>query len=177
MKKIIAILLVVLFIFGCTTPQTPEKMVEKDDRVRVDYTISLENGTLLDTTSREVATNAKISVSHSFAPFTLIVGEYQFVRGFEDALIGMKENETKEITIPAALGYGIKNANLIMTFPVEQLDLTVKKEVGGIVYSGKMKGIITEINKDEVTVDFNHPLADKTLKASITVVEIKKDEN
>lgn len=176
MKGIIPILIIALLIFGCTN-EAAGKVIEKGDRIRVDYTMSLENGTILDTTSKEIATNAKISVSHGFTPFTLIVGEYRFVRGFEDALIKMKENETKELVIPAAQGYGIKNANLVMTFPTRQLDKTVNKEVGGIVYSGKMKGIITEINEEEVTVDFNHPLAGKNLIANITVVEIRKNEN
>jgi peptidylprolyl isomerase len=69
------------------------------DKVKVDYTLKLSDGTVFDT-----------SVGKTPLEFTL--GQNQVIVGFEKAVIGMKVGESKTVIIPAAEAYGATpNAN------------------------------------------------------------------
>ena len=60
--------------------------VKKGDKVKVDYTGKLEDGTVFDT-------------SEGKQPLEFEVGSGKVIKGFDDALIGMEKGEEKEITL------------------------------------------------------------------------------
>lgn len=62
------------------------------------------------------------------APFSFWVGERQVIEGLDDGLLGMREGETRRITVPPALGYGSDEKPGIpcgstLSFEVELLDV------------------------------------------------------
>jgi peptidylprolyl isomerase len=62
------------------------------DMVTVEYVGTLEDGTEFD------STNGK-------EPLQFMIGAGQFLKGFEEGIIGMEVGSEKEITIPAGEGY------------------------------------------------------------------------
>lgn len=95
-------LIVFLFIASCI-----EKKVEFGDNVTVNYIIKLENGSIIDTNMQEVAINNEIfDANKKYSPLMVKIGENKVIKGFEEALINMKEGEEKNITIPAEKAYG-----------------------------------------------------------------------
>ena len=83
--------------------------VQKGDLVNVHYIGKFQGGKIFDTSMRKVAENAGMfNPSRDYKPLQLKVGAGQVIKGFEDALIGMKVNEEKIVTIPPALAYGEK---------------------------------------------------------------------
>lgn len=140
-----------------------EVIVEEGDLIKVDYTGTLEDGTQFDS-----------SIGRSPLEFT--AGAGQMIKGFDSAVIGMKLNEEKNIKLSPNEAYGEIKPEAIISVPIQQLiDAGLNNpEVGMHIFASGVPATITEINDENVTVDFNHELAGKTLNFWIKVVEIKK---
>ena len=134
------------------------------DTVKVDYTLTLEDGTVYDTSSGK-------------EPIEFTIGENKLIPGFEDAVKGMKVGETKTVTIPPEEGYGMPNANLVQVVDRSQLPADLTPVVGQYINGQSSDGtvqsfLITAITDTTITVDGNSPLAGKTLKFELTLVEV-----
>lgn len=110
-------------------------------------------------------------------PFQCRVGEEKLAKGIEEGLIGMRESEKKEIIVPPDKGFGWRDEGLIKKMPRNILEGR-NVEVGQLIRmkdgSGKLSDVtILEIETDTVTLDLNHPLAGKTVKFDVEVVEVQ----
>jgi FKBP-type peptidyl-prolyl cis-trans isomerase 2 len=94
--------------------------VELGDSVSVNYIGLFEDGTIFDTSLVEVANNDFLypkSLSYTektqYTPLTFTVGEGQMIAGFDTGVFGMTVNETRELVIQPAQGYGEPDQSLI----------------------------------------------------------------
>jgi len=103
--------------------------------VTVDYIGKFENGTIFDTSLEEVAKDAGIYIQgRDYEPFTFVVGEGQVIQGFDEAVLGMKVNETKEVEIPPEKGYSIGPlAGKKLIFKIWLRSVKEPEEIGLIV--------------------------------------------
>ena len=139
--------------------------VKKGDKVIVEYTGTLEDGTVFDTTEK-----------HS-APFQFTVVEGQVIKGFDDAVIGMEQGEEKEITLPPEQAYGSYNPELVKdmprnSFPEDQEITPGMMFVMNMEDGRQVPFRISKVTDDMITIDLNPPLAGKTLRFKIKIVEI-----
>jgi FKBP-type peptidyl-prolyl cis-trans isomerase 2 len=81
--------------------------------VTVNYVGRFEDGRVFDTSIKAVAEDNNSypkAISYqpkaSYEPFSFTIGSGEVVRGFDQNVIGMREGETRIITIPPELGYG-----------------------------------------------------------------------
>lgn len=162
----IILLLVAVLTIGCVNkyfePPTVETLtIEKGNNVTVDYTGTFDDGTVFDT-------------SLGKKPLTFTVGSGQLIKGFDDAVVGMKEGETTSVTLTPELAYGSYDNKLLLDVPESEFaQSNLTPEVGmSIIVSGQ-SAIIKSINKNNVTIDFNHPLAGKTLHFDIKIIKIE----
>jgi FKBP-type peptidyl-prolyl cis-trans isomerase 2 len=103
---IFVIVAVIVAIFIYITPAGA--VVKKGDFVLVYYTGELENGEIFDSGN-----------------FTFNAGMGQAISGFDQAVIGMSEGETKRIEIPPDQAYGEYDPNMIIYLPlVDELNIT-----------------------------------------------------
>ncbi len=135
--------------------------VAKGDVVNVYYTGTLSDGSVFDS-----------NVGKESLEFT--VGSGQLIEGFDKGVIGMKLNETKKITIPAKEAYGEPRKELVIKIPKSDFGENEVKEGMGVKTESGEEGIIKEVKGDEITVDFNPPLAGKDLTFEIKVASIDK---
>jgi FKBP-type peptidyl-prolyl cis-trans isomerase 2 len=137
--------------------------VQNGDDIKVEYKGTLESGELFDQSAGR-------------GPLEFTVGAGQMINGFDSAVVGMKLNEEKTVTLPPEQAYGAERADLIVTVPQEQFGADANKIAEGmyITISSGAQGKITSIKDGNVTVNFNHELAGKTLIFWIKVVEINK---
>lgn len=138
--------------------------VKKGDKVKVHYKGSFDDGTVFDS-------------SEGREPLEFTVGEGQVIRGFDDALIGMKKGENKKISIPAKDAYGNYHEELLRKVPRDVLPKDREPQVGMILGLQREDGMqtearITEVSQTEVTLDLNHPLAGKALHFLLTLIAI-----
>ena len=139
---------------------------KEGDEVRVHYTGTLDSGKMFDT-------------SEGKDPLQFKIGEHKVITGFEKGVIGMKEGQEKEVKIPPEEAYrqykeeGVKNFPKT-AFPPENRDKIKKGIMMGITSpeGHKMFARVLEVTGDQIKIDFNHPLAGKTLNFKIKLVKI-----
>jgi FKBP-type peptidyl-prolyl cis-trans isomerase len=89
-----------------TTTIAGEGVVTTGKIVKVDYIGKFENGTVFDTSIEEEAKKAGIYMEgRTYEPFSFVPGKRQVIEGFDEAVIGMKVGEEKEVKIPPEKGY------------------------------------------------------------------------
>ena len=154
------LLLGAILISGCNAAEA-----KNGDIVQVDYTGTLEDGTVFDT-----------SVGGEPLEFTL--GEGRMIPGFEQAILGMKVGESKTFTILADDAYGQYSDAKVQVINREELTNIPNPEVGQQLYGSQtdgttITGTITNVTDTTVTVDFNPPLAGKNLTFEIKLISIQ----
>lgn len=139
--------------------------VKDGDKVKVEYTGTLDDGNVFD------------SSEHHGKPLEFEVGSGQVIKGFEEAIRGMKVGEEKEVKIASKDAYGDKNPQLVNKVPKEQLPKDQEIKAGMMLIVGLPTGqqipaTIVEVGDKEVTLDLNHPLAGKNLNFKLKLVEV-----
>ena len=162
----VAIIIVVAVVIGAfyitTVGAGSPTVVQNGDNVSVYYTGKFSNGTVFDS-----------NVGHQTLNFT--VGSGQLIRGFNNAVVGMKINQTKNITLTPSEAYGPINQSLIITVPRTDFSNNPNVSVGmAVTTSSGARGLITKLNTTNATINFNNPLAGQTLIFQIRIVSIRK---
>jgi len=135
------------------------------DKVKIEYTVTLEDGTIFDS-----------SADHG-NPLEFEVGSGQVIKGFDDAILGMKEGEEKQFSIEPADAYGEHDPTLVQKVPREIFPQDAELVPGLLFEAGlptgeKVPATITDVQGGIVSVDLNHPLAGKKLNFKIKVSTI-----
>jgi FKBP-type peptidyl-prolyl cis-trans isomerase 2 len=136
--------------------------IKKGDKIKVHYTGTFEDGKVFDT-------------SEGKDPLEFTAGEGKVIKGFDEAVIGMKKDEEKEIKIESKDAYGDHNPQLIKKIMKDQLPKDKNPEKGMMLVIGTPDGQqipakITEVTDKDVTIDINHPLAGKNLNFKIKII-------
>jgi len=144
------------------------KKVSQGTHVVIKYEGMLENGEIVES-------------SADTGPFELEVGGGAMPPSFENALIGMQEGEEKTITLQPEEAFGHHDKKLLHTVnrsvlgentspkPGMVLGMTVNKDG----QKQKIPALVTAIDGEEVTIDFNHPLAGKAITYKFIIKTIK----
>jgi FKBP-type peptidyl-prolyl cis-trans isomerase 2 len=141
------------------------KIVKKGDTVKVEYIGSLEDGTVFDSSEKHEA------------PLEFMVGSGQIIPGFEEAVVGMKVGDEKQITLEPKEAYGDYNPELVKKIPKDCFPEDQDVQQGMIfmmnIPDGRQVPVkITDVEEDAITIDLNPPLAGKTLVFKIKIVAI-----
>ena len=84
-----------------------EVTAQNGDTVSVHYVGKFPGGKIFDTSMKAEAIKAGLfNLARDYKPLQVVLGKHQVIGGFEEALVGMRVNETKEITIPPEKAYG-----------------------------------------------------------------------
>jgi FKBP-type peptidyl-prolyl cis-trans isomerase SlyD len=99
--------------------------------------------------------------------------------GLEAAMLGMVVNNSKEVSLSPQEAYGEVDEELIMEVPRGDFDPDLDIALGQVFETQDEEGhplyfMIKELRPDTVVIDFNHPLAGKTLEVSFTVKEVRE---
>ena len=134
--------------------------------VSVHYTGTFDDGEQFDS-------------SHDRDALTFQVGNGQMISGFEAAVVGMSIGETKNITLAPTEAYGETLPQLVQQVPLEQFPQGFQFEVGATVQGEAETGQpvfanIVEVQDDSIVLDFNHPLAGKSLNFEIELLTVEE---
>ena len=144
------------------------------DTVKVDYVGALTDGKVFDTSVKEEAVKANLTIRPSYAPLEFTVGAGQMIAGFDKAVVGMKVGDEKTVTLPPEDAYGNPDSTRVIIVERSQFGAdaaTVNVGMAVATVTGA-PGKVTAVNETHVTIDFNHELAGKTLVFRITMREI-----
>jgi FKBP-type peptidyl-prolyl cis-trans isomerase 2 len=139
--------------------------VEKNTIATVHYTGTLPDGEVFDS-SREKD------------PMTFLVGHKNMIPGFEQELIGASKGETRTFTLTPDRAYGERDESAVQQvergqFP-ENMDIKPGMMMAAQTDQGPIPFTISEINGEQVTIDFNHQMAGKTLIFEVEVIDVRE---
>jgi FKBP-type peptidyl-prolyl cis-trans isomerase 2 len=139
--------------------------VKKGDKVKVDYTGKLEDGTVFDASEKHGN------------PLEFEAGSGKVIRGFDEGIMGMKAGDSKTIKIPPEQAYGMPNPKMVQQIPKSLVPGSEKAQAGMMMIvttpdGMKLPARIAAVEAETLTLDLNHPLAGKTLVFDLKVVSI-----
>ena len=136
-----------------------------DTRVTLHFAVRLMDGTEMDST-------------FAGQPASFVWGDESLLPGFERALLGLKAGDKRSVYIEAENGFGAYNPDNIQQFREDEFAEGMALETGVVVSfrdasGAELPGVISLIEDNWVTVDFNHPLAGQTLNFDVKVVDVR----
>jgi FKBP-type peptidyl-prolyl cis-trans isomerase 2 len=120
--------------------EAAELVVQEGDLVRVDYTATLEDGTLIESTLKDVGEAGTAMVlpdvegETHFSPIDVLPGAEASIPGLADAILGMAVGENKTVILTPEEAYGVWDSNKLVEFPcVKKLRKTIRMTPGDYV--------------------------------------------
>jgi FKBP-type peptidyl-prolyl cis-trans isomerase SlyD len=139
-------------------------MIANGNRVSVEYTLSLDNGTV-------VTTNVGAD------PFVYIHGEEQIPAALERQLEGLRIDDRREITLSPEEAYGRVNPAEFRRIDVQSVPEEARRP-GTFVEAGEpgdstRLARVHEVFPDHIVLDFNHKLAGERLTFQVRILRIE----
>jgi len=131
-------------------------------KVTMHFAIKLEDGQVIDT-------------NFDKKPAEFEYGDGNIPEGFEAALVGLKVGDHTELTIAPERGFGQHNPSNIQRMKrsdFKDMDLEPGLVVSFQEPGGEIPGVVVEFDEKNVSIDFNHPLAGKTLTFEVKVINV-----
>jgi FKBP-type peptidyl-prolyl cis-trans isomerase 2 len=153
--------------------------LNKKDFIEIEFTGRVKDGEVFDSNIKEVLEKMHAGHDHPITarPFIFCLGENMFLKAIEDFLIG-KEMGEYEIELEPEKAFGKRDQKLIKMMPLDVFTKHQMNPVSGFMFEfdGRVGKVLT-VSGGRVTVDFNHPLAGKTVIYDIKVVRQVMDIN
>ncbi|MEM5820215.1 MAG: peptidylprolyl isomerase [Candidatus Aenigmatarchaeota archaeon] len=152
--------------------------MKKGDVVYIDYVGRIKDtNEIFDLTIEEIAKKEGIyNPNYTYKPIPIVVGFGFVIKGLDEEIEKMNEGEEKIVEIPPEKAFGKRDENLVKTFNLSDFKKQdVELKVGEFVNINGILGKVLSISGGRVIIDFNHPLAGKTLVYNIKI--LKKVEN
>lgn len=139
--------------------------IEPNKVVTMNFTLTDDQGNVLDTTDNG-------------GPFSYMTGSNMILPKLEEAVNGMIIGMKKNIKLDAVDAYGNYNEQIVQVVGKENFPEDFELEVGMSYMASSPDGaqmpfVITEVRDEDVTIDFNHPLAGKNLNFDIELLDVR----
>ncbi|SDI11464.1 FKBP-type peptidyl-prolyl cis-trans isomerase SlpA [Pseudomonas flavescens] len=135
-----------------------------DRQVTLHFALKLDNGDVVDSTAGK-------------APATFKVGDGNLLPGFESALYGFKAGDKRTVTVLPEQGFGQPNPQNVQLMSRAQFQDMELSEGLLVIFNdaanAEMPGVVRAFDDDQVTIDFNHPLAGKTLSFDVEIIDVQ----
>jgi FKBP-type peptidyl-prolyl cis-trans isomerase SlyD len=147
------------------TPAPTPAAVQNGSTVSLEYTLKDEGGQVLDT-------------NKGATPLVFVQGQRQIISGLERELVGMRPGEEKKVVVsPEDGGYGPVVPGAQQEVPKDAIPkegLKVGTQLTARSGSGEARPVtVKEIKETTVVLDFNHPLAGKTLFFDVKILGVQ----
>ncbi len=129
--------------------------VSEGTRVYLNFSLSLEDGSEVDSNFGQ-------------EPVDFVIGDGSLLPGFETLLFGMVPGERKLFEVEPEDAFGQPQNDNVQEISRSSFEDDMELSIG-LVFSfadasgGEVPGMVIEFDNDEVTVDFNHPLAGRKI--------------
>ena len=117
--------------------------------------------------------------SEEEGPIAFLQGSKNILPGLEKELYGLGIGASKKVSVKPDDGYGQPDPEAVMSVPLSEMPEEIPVEVGVELElrdedDELLGATITEVGEDFVLLDFNHPLAGKTLEFEVTIRELRE---
>lgn len=142
--------------------------ITENTKVSLNFSITLDTGEVVDS-------------NFDSEPASFVMGDGSLLPGFEACLVGMKGGDEGVFTITAEQGFGEPQEGNYQEIPRHTFSKDVELEIG-MVFSfadaagGELPGVVDAFDEDTVRVNFNHPLAGRTLRFEVKIDRVEPAE-
>lgn len=139
-------------------------LITADSRVTLHFELALEDGQIVDSNFDE-------------APAQFVFGDGNLLPTFEAVLLGMKAGDQASFVMSPEKAFGAHNENNVQRVPRSQFSMDLEE---GMVVSfsdaakNELPGVIAKIGDKDVMVDFNHPLAGRSLTYRVQIIAVEE---
>lgn len=140
------------------------KVVQKDSEVEIQFSLSLMDETLVESSQPD-------------KNFCFKIGDGTFLPALENLLIGLEVGIQGVFQVPPEEAFGYAQPENIQTLPRTDFLADVTLKEGNVIgfntpTGDEVPGTILSFNDKTVEVDFNHPLAGQYLIFDATIMKI-----
>lgn len=148
---------------------------KKKDFIEIEFTGRVKNGDIFDSNIKQDLKNADLDIEPK--PFIFSLGEGMFLKGIEDFLTG-KDVGKYEIELSPEKAFGVRDGKLIKIVPSNVFRQRKLNPIPGMMFNfdGRMAKVLS-VSGGRITVDFNNPVAGKTVIYNINVLRKVNDIN
>lgn len=146
--------------------------IQESDFILVDYTGKVkETGDVFDTTLEEIAKENKIyKEGEVYEPRLVVVGEGWVLKALDEALAKFKIMKSSTIEIPPEKAFGQRDPEKVKLVPFRRLAARgITPKMGAQIEYDKKLATVRTLGSGRVTLDFNPPLAGKTLVYEVII--------
>jgi FKBP-type peptidyl-prolyl cis-trans isomerase SlyD len=121
----------------------------------------------------------ELSRSSGDNPLDYLHGFNNIIPGLESELIGLEVGDEKDVIVPPKLGYGDRDPEGVVEFSRDTFPDSLNMEIGEPVMmrdndnGESLRAYIVELSEETVMLDFNHPLAGKTLYFHVRIANLR----
>ncbi|MBE6201570.1 MAG: peptidylprolyl isomerase [Rikenellaceae bacterium] len=136
--------------------------------VAISYTLTVD-GQVADQATKET-------------PLMFVYGIGMLLPKFEEYLLGLEAGDKYSFTLSPEEGYGVHQEEMIIAVPKAAFEIEGKIEEGLLTIGNRIPmmtqmgqpivGVVVEVTDEAVKMDFNHPMAGKTLNFEGEVVDV-----
>lgn len=147
--------------------------LQKKDFIEIEFTARVKNGEIFDSNIKKDL--EKLNPNAKPKPFIFCLDEGMFLKGVDDFLIN-KKIEKYKIELSPEKAFGMRNSKFIQMIPMKVFKQHKINPVTGAIFNfdGRIAKILA-VSGGRVIVDFNNPLAGKTVIYDVKV--LRKVEN
>jgi len=137
-------------------------MIQKKDFVEIKYIAKIKDDGVFDTNIKEEA--EKINLNISSKPLIICIGEKMILPAVDEFLVGKEIGKEYSIELEPEKAFGERRKELVKIMPISVFrEKNITPQTGKVFSFDNFLGKINAVSGGRVIVDFNHPLAGKTL--------------
>ncbi|MBL4827315.1 MAG: FKBP-type peptidyl-prolyl cis-trans isomerase [Spongiibacteraceae bacterium] len=141
-------------------------VIGPDTRITLHFSLMLEDGAVVESTFDKQA-----------ASFTF--GDGCLLKGYEEKLLGMQAGQKASFSMLPEQGFGQHNPSNVQQFSPKDFSQDITLEEGLMVSfadasQSELAGVVKSVCSDVVEVDFNHPLAGRTILFDVDIIDVKR---
>ncbi len=142
-----------------------ELPIDQGTRVTLHFALKFPDGQVIDSTFDK-------------EPATLEIGDENLPENFEAYLMGLKAGDREAFEVPPEKGFGQHNPSNVQTFKRHEFSADMVLEPGVMISFAdarqtELPGVVSRVEGDQVDVDFNHPLAGRTLVFEVEIIDVE----
>ncbi|MEM1557098.1 MAG: FKBP-type peptidyl-prolyl cis-trans isomerase [Thermoproteota archaeon] len=152
--------------------------MEPGSLILVDYTLTVkETGSVIETTIEEDAKKALIyREGEKYSPKLVYLGGKWVLESWEEELLKSEVGVERTVEIPPEKAYGFRDPNKVKTYAARRFSKPQELTPGALVEVDNRIGVVRNISGGRIQVDFNPPLAGKTLIYKFKVVKVLEED-
>ena len=140
-------------------------LIGPDTKITLHFSLKLEDGQLVDSTFDN-------------DPASFSIGDGSLLEGFEKKLHGLEAGSKATFEILPEEGFGQPNPNNMQQFNRSDFAADMALEEGLVISfadasQSELPGVVKHVEGDQVTIDFNHPLAGRTITFEVEIIAVE----